>query len=63
MGCSSSKTVPSEGFNNLSLKHLQIKCVLLGDANVGKSSITGRYMRGHFSDVYDVTLGGVYNKK
>ena len=63
MGCAQVKTTPSGGLANSTTNQLQIKCVLLGDANVGKSSITGRYMRNQFTETYDVTFGGVYNKK
>lgn len=63
MGCSQVKSTSSGGLATASQNNLQIKCVLLGDAAVGKSSITGRYLRNQFNDVYDVTFGGVYNKK
>ena len=34
--------------------------MLLGDSGVGKSSIAQRYCKNHFSDSYDVTIGGAY---
>ena len=39
---------------------IEAKIVLLGDSGVGKSSIAQRYCRNHFSDAYDVTIGGAY---
>lgn len=39
---------------------IEAKLVLLGDSGVGKSSIAQRYCKNHFSDAYDVTIGGAY---
>lgn len=63
MGCSASATHPQQGGLSMGSSHLNIKCAILGNASVGKSSITQRYLRNRFSDAYDVTLGGVYAKK
>lgn len=40
-----------------------VRAVLLGDASVGKSSLSVRYFNDEFPDVYDVTFGGVFFKK
>ena len=40
-----------------------IKCVLLGDANVGKTSIISRYLRGHFCEFSESTIGCSFNNK
>lgn len=37
--------------------------MLLGDPNVGKSSIALRYCKHQFNDNYELTIGGVYNLK
>ena len=37
-----------------------VKCVLVGNYGVGKSSILSRYVRGQFSDVYTSTIGVDY---
>jgi GTPase SAR1 family protein len=64
MGCTANTktTHPAKGLD-LNKSHLNIKCAVLGNASVGKSSITQRFISNRFSDVYDVTLGGVYFKK
>lgn len=40
-----------------------IKCVLLGDANVGKTSIINRYLKGEFCDFSESTIGCSYNNR
>lgn len=40
-----------------------IKCVLLGDANVGKTSIITRYLRGEFCEFSESTIGCSFNNK
>lgn len=62
MGCSANTTHPAKGLD-MGKSHLNIKCAILGNASVGKSSITQRYVRDRFSEAYDVTLAGVYCKK
>lgn len=41
-------------------KSTEAKVVFLGDAGVGKSSISQRFVNNKFSDTYDVTIGGAY---
>lgn len=41
-------------------KTIESKVVLLGDQNVGKSSIAQRFCKNIFSDQYIVTIGGAY---
>lgn len=41
-------------------KPLEAKIVLLGDQNVGKSSIAQRFCRNLFAEKYIVTIGGAY---
>ena len=40
-----------------------IRAVLLGDSAVGKSSLSVRYFKDEFTEVYDVTFGGIFFKK
>ena len=40
----------------------KIKIVLLGDAGVGKTSITNRFIRSTFTPEMDSTIGAAYNK-
>jgi hypothetical protein len=42
---------------------LIIRTVLLGDASVGKSSLSVRYFNDLFPETYDITFGGVFFKK
>jgi small GTP-binding protein len=44
-------------------KVAEYKVVLLGDAGVGKSSISQRYCYNLFADTYAVTIGGAYLNK
>lgn len=41
-------------------KPLEAKVVLLGDNNVGKSSIVNRFCKGVYTEQYVVTIGGAY---
>ena len=40
-----------------------VRGVLLGDASVGKSSLSVRYFHDEFPEHYDITFGGVFFKK
>lgn len=44
----------------LSDKNSEAKIVFLGDAGVGKSSISQRFVNNKFSEHYEVTIGGAY---
>jgi Ras-related protein Rab-5C len=48
--------------NNL-IKKYEIKIVLLGDINVGKTSIVLRYSKNIFKNHYPPTIGGAYTQK
>ena len=41
-------------------KSMEAKVVFLGEAGVGKSSISQRFVNNKFSDNYEVTIGGAY---
>jgi Ras-related protein Rab-5C len=45
------------------LKDIEIKIVLLGDINVGKTSIVLRYSKNIFKNTYLPTIGGAYTQK
>lgn len=73
MGGCSNKPKQSETKTNLSIKlkndgnsmkdenkPIEAKIVLLGDQNVGKSSIAQRFCKNLFSGQYVVTIGGAY---
>ena len=51
-----------EDENNL-IKKYEIKIVLLGDINVGKTSIVLRYSKNIFKNHYPPTIGGAYTQK
>jgi len=62
MGCSNSSDKKKNKKNLKQLgakKNNEIKVVFLGEAGVGKSSITNRYCNNEFSESYEVTIGGV----
>ena len=67
MGCSNKKNTPSSKGPDLKVtpvsqqkKTIETKIVLLGDQNVGKSSIAQRYCKNIFSDKHVATIGGAY---
>jgi len=41
--------------------NIRMKCVLLGDANVGKTSIVLRYLRNKFNEYAESTIGCAFN--
>lgn len=49
--------------DSVSSQVLVARAVLLGDASVGKSSLSTRYFNDDFKDFHDVTFGGVFFKK
>jgi len=71
-GCSSNpKDPPKNNNNNINIKStlptdkeqikpLEAKIVLLGDQNVGKSSIAQRYCKNLFTGQHVATIGGAY---
>ncbi|KAL4449311.1 hypothetical protein ABPG74_015693 [Tetrahymena malaccensis] len=61
--CGSSSSSNNSVQKPLNTKKKEIKVVLLGDPNVGKSSIALRYCKHQFSETYELTIGGVYNLK
>lgn len=42
-------------------KTFQFKLVLLGDSAVGKSSLVLRFVKGHFHEYQESTIGGIYS--
>ena len=68
MGCSNNKkNTPSQKGPDLKVtaatqqkKTIETKIVLLGEQNVGKSSIAQRYCKNIFSDKHVATIGGAY---
>ncbi len=73
MGCSNNKNkqlnhsiikIKEEDKNKKNiLKDFEIKIVLLGDINVGKTSIVLRYSKNIFKNTYLPTIGGAYTQK
>ena len=45
------------------MKAIEAKIVLLGDVNVGKTSIASRYCKDSFTDHHINTIGGAYQQK
>lgn len=62
-GCCGGSSSNATKEKPLNLKKKEIKVVLLGDPNVGKSSIALRYCKHQFNETYELTIGGVYNLK
>lgn len=66
MGCDNSKTTKKEETLKMrpkekeAKKTLEAKVVLLGDPNVGKSSIAQRFCKNVFSNQHIATIGGAY---
>ena len=70
MGCGESK---KKGSPNLQVrtdtpkkqesKELEIKICLLGDVNVGKTSIASRFCKNSFNENYINTIGGAYQQQ
>ena len=54
---------PTQDATKTILNSLVARAVLLGDASVGKSSLSVRYFKDEFQDLYSVTFGGVFFKK
>jgi len=46
----------SKNIERVSLSFIDLKIILIGDAGVGKTSISGRYIDSSFKDVYQATL-------
>ena len=46
----------SKNIERVSLSFIDLKIILIGDAGVGKTSISGRYITSSFKDVYQATL-------
>ena len=72
MGCGSSKQkvdpspklqVKNDNPKKLETKEIEIKVCLLGDINVGKTSIASRYCKNTFNDLYINTIGGAYQQQ
>ena len=73
MGCNSSKNQvqTSKANNNAKLKlsgqekvnEYEIKICLLGDVNVGKTSIASRFCKNSFNENYINTIGGAYQQQ
>ena len=67
MGCNNDKNVKSDDAplkirpkEKEAKKALEAKVVLLGDPNVGKSSIAQRFCKNIFSNQHIATIGGAY---
>ncbi len=63
MGCAGAKEAPKEGNVDLKIRKEKLsecKVVFLGDAGVGKSSISQRLCNNIFNPNYEVTIGGAY---
>ena len=73
MGCNNSKNQAQsqKGNNNAKLKlsgqekvnEYEIKICLLGDVNVGKTSIASRFCKNSFNENYINTIGGAYQQQ
>ena len=42
---------------------ISFKVVMLGEANVGKTCIVNRYLKGNFSDTVSATIGSNFSSK
>jgi small GTP-binding protein len=66
MGCDSNKQKPLENKEQLKIKeketkkNFEAKIVLIGEQNVGKSSIAQRFCKNSFSSQHVATIGGAY---
>ena len=72
MGCVTSKQkvdplpklqVKNDNSKKFETKEIEIKVCLLGDINVGKTSIASRYCKNTFNDLYINTIGGAYQQQ
>ena len=73
MGCNNSKNQvqTSKANNNAKLKlsgqekvnEYEVKICLLGDVNVGKTSIASRFCKNSFNENYINTIGGAYQQQ
>ena len=70
MGCGNSKQknstklqVKADTQKKQESKELEIKICLLGDVNVGKTSIASRFCKNSFNENYINTIGGAYQQQ
>ena len=72
MGCGESKQkgnnssklyIKEETKKKSEVKEFEIKICLLGDVNVGKTSIASRFCKNSFTDNYINTIGGAYQQQ
>jgi GTPase SAR1 family protein len=71
MGCGESKQkggssklqVKDDTPKKSELKEFEIKICLLGDVNVGKTSIASRFCKNSFNENYINTIGGAYQQQ
>ena len=73
MGCGDSKQKQNNNSSNLNIragetkksesKEYEIKICLLGDVNVGKTSIASRFCKNSFNENYINTIGGAYQQQ
>ena len=70
MGCGSSKQnrdqklqVRADTPKRQESKEFEVKICLLGDVNVGKTSIASRFCKNSFNDNYINTIGGAYQQQ
>ena len=72
MGCGESKQkannssklqMKKENQKKSEVKEFEVKICLLGDVNVGKTSIASRFCKNSFTDNYINTIGGAYQQQ
>ena len=72
MGCGESKhktdeksklQLKDEAKKKSEVKEFEVKICLLGDVNVGKTSIASRFCKNSFTDNYINTIGGAYQQQ
>ena len=72
MGCGESKQkgndtsklqLKDEAKKKSEVKEFEIKICLLGDVNVGKTSIASRFCKNSFNENYINTIGGAYQQQ
>ena len=72
MGCGESKQkannssklqMKKETQKKSEVKEFEVKICLLGDVNVGKTSIASRFCKNSFTDTYRNTIGGAYQQQ